>query len=60
METIKSFYTTQELAELTDLTASYIRQLAAGGKIEASKFNGAYIIPREAAEKFIKEREGNK
>lgn len=58
METIKDLYTVADLARLADLTEPYIRMLIAKGKIEASKFSGAYIISKEAAERFLQEREG--
>lgn len=56
MEELKNFYTVRELADAIDVTPDTVRTLIRTGKLKASKFNGAYIIDREAAEAIIKQR----
>lgn len=52
----ENFYTVSELAEKLGLTDESIRVLIRRGKLKASKFNGAYLIDKEDAERLIKER----
>lgn len=52
----EKYYTVAELAEIIGLTDESIRVLIRRGKLKASKFNGAYLIDKEDAERLIKER----
>lgn len=53
---MSNFYTVREVADVLNLTPDAVRRYIYTGKLEAKKFNGAYIIDRDAAEQFIKDR----
>lgn len=52
----EKYYTVQELAEKLKLTDEAVRAKIRAGKLKASKFNGAYLIEKDEAERLIKER----
>ena len=52
----EKYYTVAELADILTLTDEYIRVLIRRGKLQATKFNGAYLIDKADAERLIKER----
>lgn len=52
----EKYYTVQELAEILKLTDEGVRAKIRSGKLKASKFNGAYLIEKDEAERLIKER----
>lgn len=52
----EQFYTVAQLADKLKLTDEAIRAKIRAGKLKASKFNGAYLIEKEEAERLIKER----
>jgi len=52
---IKEFLTTKELAELINVTPECIRQWIYRGRIPVRRFGKAVRIPREIAEKLVRE-----
>lgn len=52
----KDFYTVRELADVLNVTPETVRNFIRTGVLNASKFNGAYIIARAEAEKIIEQR----
>ena len=50
---LEKYITANEAAKIIKKTSDYVRKLCANGEIEgAIKFGSAWIIPREAIEKF--------
>lgn len=56
MDELKDLLTVNELAELLKLMPDTVRNHIRTGKIKAVKFNGAYIITKEEAERLQAER----
>ena len=52
---IKEFLTTKELAELINVTPECVRQWVHRGLIPVRRFGKAVRIPREIAEKIVRE-----
>lgn len=56
MDELKKYYTVRDLADALNLTPDAVRRYIIIGELKAEKFNRTYIIDREDAEKFIKQR----
>ncbi len=55
----RSIMTVKELAELAKVSGQYIRRILAEGEIAgAYKLGDTWIIPRQAAERWIEQRRG--
>lgn len=56
----KDFYTCREVAELTGLRTPAIQEAVRKGRIKAEKFNGTYLITKEAFAEYLQNRAKNK
>jgi excisionase family DNA binding protein len=52
----KKLYSTSELAEAAGVSRERVRQLVAGGEIEAYKVGKTWVIPEEEARRWLRER----
>jgi len=52
----KLFYTSEDIAEMLELSVDTIRRYIREGKLPAIRLGGAYRIKREDFERFIEER----
>jgi excisionase family DNA binding protein len=50
-------YSTSELAEKAGVSAAYIRRLLAVGDLQGVKVARNWLIPRQEAERWIRERQ---
>lgn len=55
---LKDFYTVRELAALLNVLPQNVRRLINEGKLKADKLSGAFIIPKDEAERLIEEKGG--
>jgi excisionase family DNA binding protein len=53
---MNEYWSTQDLADASGLTRQRIRQLLASGRIKGFKVGRDWVIPREEAQRWLRER----